>query len=307
MSPRQGLRVCGCLILALACGLSPAAAQLPGKHEAGGRAGGTDAKVKRIVYDVKQGVAKDLAAVLGKLFKSDADVQVLVAPGGNALVLGGPTKAVDEILHLLQKLDRRPRAVAIEVLVAEVFPRKAEAGKPAPPAAELDEREFSGDRSDVLAKLENLKKKGMLGSLQRLFLTTTENQPGSVSNSKSQPYTTGFVSRGGVGSRSISYRNVGTQVKATPSIGHDHRVLLDLDISAARMHIPEDGTVLGTDDGKPVRATEFVTARFEGRLLLSSGQAVAAKGVTTKSRSGHEQTLVIVSARLIEPGAKEAK
>jgi hypothetical protein len=309
MSRAVLIRLCGGVAIVAAFGVYAARAQPPARGAPAGRAPGGEAKVKRLVYDVKLGVAKDLAEVLGKLFKADSDVQVLVAPAGNALVIGAPAKTVDEILQLLRKLDRRPRAVAIEVLIATVSPRKGEDGKLAPPARELNEAEFSGHPEDVLDKLQNLQKKGLIGSLQRLRLTATENHPGTVSNSAARPYTTGIVSRpGGRGARTITYRYVGTLIKATPRVGEDQRILLDLSVTDSRTRVPEDGPVLGADDdGKPVRATEFVNARFDGSLLLRSGQAVAAKGVMTKSRSGQEQTLVIVSARLVEPEAKGGK
>jgi hypothetical protein len=291
--------------VASALGLCSARAQPPARSSP---AGGENA-VKRLVYDVKLGVAKDLADVLGKLFRADAAVQVLVAPAGNTLVIAAPAKTAEEIVQLLGKLDRRPRTVAVEVLIAEVSPGKGEDGKPAPPARALDESDLRGHPDDVFAKLQNLQKKGLLGAVERLQLTATENRPGTVSNSASRPYTTSIVGRaGGRSARAISYRNVGTQVKATPSVGEDQRILLDLSVTASRMRVPQDGQVLGMDDdGKPVRATEFVNAKFDGGLLLRPGQATPAKGVTTKSPSGQTQTLVIVSARLVEAEAKGSK
>ncbi len=309
MSRAMVFRLCGGLAVMAAAGLYAARAQPPAKGEAAGRNPGGQAQVKRLVYDVKLGVARDLADVLGKLFKADSDVQVLVAPAGNALVIAAPAKTADEILKLLGKLDRRPRSVAVEVLVAEIAPRKGEDGKPAPPARPLDESDLRGHPDDVFAKLQNLQKKGLVGSVERLRLTATENRPGLVSNGVSRPYTTGLIGRVGARTaRTISYRNVGTQVRATPRIGEDGRIFLDLSVTATRMRVPEGGQILGMDDdGKPVRATEFVNAQFEGGLLLRPGQATPAKGVTTKSRSGQTQTLVIVSARLVEAEQKGSK
>src|SRR5262245_3663671 len=144
MSRAISIRATGCLLVLTYLWLPAVGGQDPtGKGPAG-------QPVKRVVYDVKHGVAKDLAELLGKLFRNDPAIQVLPAPAGNSLVLSAPQTALDDILPLLQRLDRRPRSVAMEVLIAEVpLPQAGEGGK-----APLDEREFAGNAEAAVAKLQ---------------------------------------------------------------------------------------------------------------------------------------------------------
>jgi hypothetical protein len=307
MSRATVVRLSGCLVLLAGLGLFAVRGQGPGGEAPGKQGKEEGPKPKRVVYEVKRGVAKDLSELLGKVYKGEPGVQVLPAPAGNALVISAPPAVCEEVLQLLGRLDRRPRTVAIEVLVVEVPPRKGKGDKPAPETGSLDEREFRGDAEDVLAKLQNLQKKGLLGELKRFRLTTAENQLGSVRVGGSRPYVTGVMSRMGVVSRSLSYRDMGTDIKVTPQIGDDQRIALDLRLSDSRMRQPADGIVIGMDNGEAIRATEFLTATFEGRITVRSGVAEIAKGVTTRSPSGRGQTLVIVSARLTTAGAKGGK
>jgi len=263
--------------------------------------------VKRVVYDVKHGVAKDLAELLAKLFKNDAAIQVLAAPAGNALVVSAPPAAVDDIVSLLQRLDRRPRSVVMEVLIAEV--RSGAAGKPAQLPKELNEHELTGNSGTVVGKLEALQKKGLLGELKRFTVTASENQTGSVKVLGSKPYTVGIVQTGGGASRrTVMYRDLGTIVKATPQIGDDQRIVLTLHLSDSSMRVPDDAPILGMDEnGIVVRATTFVNAQFDGAITVRSGEAAVAKGVTTQGQAGGKQTLVIVTARVEDPAAKAGK
>jgi type II secretory pathway component GspD/PulD (secretin) len=268
-----------------------------------------ESKSKRIVYAVKHGSAKDLAAVLGKHFKSDVEIQTLPDSPSNLLLINAAPAAFDEVLKLLAQLDRQPQVVSVQVLVAEVAGKKGEGGKPEAADKELDEREFTGSSDEVLAKIEALRKKGLIGGYKQLQLAAVENQRAAVLVGDMKPFVTAVtVTARGTTSRAISYRNVGTSVQVTARVGAGKKVELELDVSDARSHVPEDGIVLGKDEaGQPVRATEFITAKLMAKLSVTSGQALAAKGVKTTSKSGQAQTLVIVTARVVEPDAKPGK
>jgi Flp pilus assembly secretin CpaC len=310
MSRTMCVRLSGCIVLAACFVLSAARGQQPGAKQPAGAPGGAGGpKLKRAVYEVQRATAKDLADLLAKLYKSEAGVQTLAAPAGNAVVITAPAGTLDEVLGLLKRLDRRPRSVAVEVVVAEVTPRKGEKGKPAPAARELDERDLTGNAEDTLAKLQNLQAKGLIGGLKRFRLTTAENRPGSVKERGSKPYVTSVMQAGnGRMTRTINYRDVGTTVDVTPQIGDDQKIVLDLHFTDSRMHVPEDGAVLGNDEnGNPIRATHFINAKFDGNVTVRSGEAAVAQGVTTQSKSGQHQTLVLVIARILGPEGKAGK
>jgi type II secretory pathway component GspD/PulD (secretin) len=294
-------------VAVLAClGATAVPAQDPtGKAPAPGASG---QKIKRVVYDVKHGVARDLADLLGKLFKDDANVQALATPTGNAVALSAPADVVDEVLKLLLRLDRQPRTVAVEVLIAEVQPPKAEGGKAPPPAKELDERELTGSAEDTVAKLQNMQKKGLLRELKRFRLSAAENHTDSVKVGGSKPYVVSIMVRNGVASRAIAYREVGTTVKATPQIGEDGRIVVELSLKDSEMRVPEDAPVLGMDEnGQPVHATVFSNDAFEGKVTVRSGKIAVAQGIGVQAKAGRRQTLILVTARVVEPGAKSGK
>jgi type II secretory pathway component GspD/PulD (secretin) len=289
-----------CTALVLLLGLS---ALLGGGHAQDA----PTAKNKRTFYVVKHGDAKELANVLGKHFKGDAEVQVLPDSPGNCLLISAAPNVFEEVVKLLEQLDKRPQSVAVEVLVAEVAPRKDEDGKPA--RRDLNEKEFAGLSKDVQDKLEAMKKDGRLSNLKRIELTAVENQPAKVQVGESKP-TVAAVTVTGTGrvARSIVYRNTGTQAEVTAKVGAENTVSLDLSIQDSRLHVADDAPVIGKDeDGTPVRVTEVVLSTLKTRLSIPSGQAVAAEGVKTDSKAGPTQILVVVSARVLEPGARGGK
>jgi len=74
-------------------------------------------KVKRAVYFVRHCDATELAVVLARHFKGDADVQAV--PAGNYLLVRAEAGVVDEAAQLLARLDR-PRAVSVELLIVDL-------------------------------------------------------------------------------------------------------------------------------------------------------------------------------------------
>src|SRR5258708_28085622 len=87
----------------------PAPKSQPGKDDDG-------AKNKRLLYLVKHGMAKDLAAVLGEHFKGVAEFQALPESTSNALLISAAPAALDEVVKVLDQLDRQRQTVSIEIL-----------------------------------------------------------------------------------------------------------------------------------------------------------------------------------------------
>jgi hypothetical protein len=259
------------------------------------------AKAKRMAYFVQHGAAKDLAAVLGKHFKGDAEVQVLPESPANCLLISAPASVFDEVVKLLGQLDRPPQTVVVELLVAEL---PSDDAKPDPAAKELDVKDFTGPAADVLAKLDARQRNGQIGTVRRVQWTLVEGRRSTVYIGENKPYVTGLVTTAtGRTSRTVARQLVGTQALATARVLADKQIEIDLNLTDSRM-VPNLSVVLGKDDlGAPVHAAEFVLARFESKLTVPSGRAIAAQGVKTTSKSNKEQTLVIVTARTVDPNA----
>jgi type II secretory pathway component GspD/PulD (secretin) len=260
-----------------------------------------------MAYVVQHGNAKDLAGILTRHFKEDADIQVLPDSPSNCLLIRANPTVFTEVVKLLEQLDRRPQLVAVELLIAEVKAKKGKDGKTE--GKELDAKEFTGKAQDVRDKLEALKKNGQVDRLKRIQLTAATEQPASLALGETVPTIMSITRTAtGLGVKSITYWNTGTNAKITVRAAAENGITLELDLSDASVRIPEDGIELGKDEtGGIIRAPEVVLATLKSKLTVSADQAVAAEGVKTESKSGETQTLIVVSARLLEPAAKGNK
>ncbi|HZY84027.1 MAG TPA: secretin N-terminal domain-containing protein [Gemmataceae bacterium] len=259
-------------------------------------------KSKRIAYVVKYGSAKDLAKVLGEHLKGAADVETLPEASANVLLIRATPAAFGEVVKLLEVLDRRPRMVAVEVWVAEVLP----ADKKDEP---LDTKALTGPADDVRAKVEQLRDKGRIGELKRLEMTTAENQPAHAFLGENKPLVLGMnvTARGRI-SRNLSYRAFGVDARLTPHVGPDNVVTLEFRLTSSRPHVGADSPLIGEDENKaPVRMTEIVQTAGDGKVSVPSGRAVVVQGVKTTGKGGPHQTLVIVTARVLDGTERQKK
>jgi len=118
-------------------------------------------KARRMLYSVKHQDAKELAAVLGKHFKDDAEIQALAGSPSNCLLVRSEPKVLEEVAKVLAEVDRRARLVSVEVIIAEL-PPKAGADEKV-----LDEKEFTGSAREVLDRVESHRKKGLFTGVKR--------------------------------------------------------------------------------------------------------------------------------------------
>jgi hypothetical protein len=266
MSPR--LLVCALLGLAI---LSTAAQSRPG------------AESKRGAYVVKYAAAKDVAGILAKHFKGAAEIQIGPEGTSNCLLINATPAVFDEVMKTLEKLDRRPHSVAVEVFVVALPLKRADDKRP-------DEKEFSGPIDDVVKRLEAMMKKRQVLGYKRFQLTTLENQPGMLMANELKPFPMGPMIR--------SYRNVGTQVRVTPQLVADGSVTLDLKLSSAR----------GRESEAAADTTEFILTSLAGKISVASGKVVLAKDAKVISKEGEGETLILVGARTVKPedSAKKA-
>jgi hypothetical protein len=190
------------------------------------------------------------------------------------------------------------------MLIVEIPPKKDKDGKPVDPDKEPDESEFKGTLDDVLAKLKDLRKEGRASELTHLQFTTAENQEATGRVGATKPFVMGMTrTGGGITTRSLTYRDVGTQAQVKARIAPEKTVALELRLEDVR--VPDDGVAIGTDENnKPVYAPEFVHSSFNDKVSVPAGQAVLVKGVKTTAKSGQVRTLVFVAARVVEPAGK---
>ena len=321
---------------------------------------------RRGVYPVQSGLARDLALTLARQFQGNAEIQS-GPETTNCLLISAPAPVYEEILKVLEQIDRKPHTVNIEVLFGEISQKKRADGKPEP--SELKERDLAGPLAEVQEKLQALEKKGVVVGLKRIRLTAMENQKTQAEIRESKPMVVGATISGGGGFgipaggrgtgggrggipgggpvsegvgagrgggfvpggfgrgpgggpglegvggafaggrgsgmvlRNIIYRDTGTTVRVTPSVAPGHVVLLKLEIQDARLHVPEDGIEFASPPNAvtpPDRAAEIINLSVLGTFRVNSGQAQVIQGIKTNSSSGKKQSLVIVTASVVD-------
>jgi hypothetical protein len=262
----------------------------PGSRPAAKRP--ADVKVERLVYAVRGGSAKDLANALSAAFGNDASFQVFPNAASNSLVLSGPEPALEEAVKILREIDRPARTLHVEVLLLEPKPDAGDGDK------DLDHAGLTGPLAEVTAKIRDLQRRGVLTGVKRVELTALDRQQSQVKVVENRPYVVGVTgSRDGLSTRSITYRESGTSVGVLPEVGADGTATLQLRVDESRAQTPEGSPSLGPDEkGDAVKATNFVTATFEGPVRVRLGHAVLAQGMRSTARTQQGQMLILVAA-----------
>jgi hypothetical protein len=99
---------------------------------------------------------------------------------------------------------------------------------------------------------------------------------------------------------SITYRNLGLNVKVTPRMSGEGVLTLDLETEESRAVTPEDGPIIGLDEKEqPIRAATFPSDTVNGRFIVPNDQMVLAKSFKTTSKAGESRTLVLVTATVL--------
>jgi hypothetical protein len=249
----------------------------------------------RAVYLPKHLNAKSLAEALSKQFKGDAEITSLTDSGANAVLLSAPKLTTDSILSILDKLDRKPRLVEVQVALFEVRVKADEAkGK----LTEADLKDLSGSSTRVFEKLAAFQKAGKISSLRKVELTAAENQKSQQQSGADKAMATtggggGFNAPNPRATTSISYRSVGWTVTATPQISEDGTITIELSMMDSQVLTPDDGVVV---NGAVV--PETTTTQLQSKINLASGTATLAQGVQSESKSQVVQTYVVVGTRI---------
>jgi type II secretory pathway component GspD/PulD (secretin) len=235
---------------------------------------------KRGAYVVKYAAAKDLAGLLAKHFKGAAEIQTGPEGTSNCLLVNAPPVVFDEVMKTLEKLDRRPHSVAVEIFVVELPRHKIDDKDNRP-----EEKDFSGSIDELPRSLEAMMKNGHVASFRRIQFSTLEGQVGTLTQTERKPFATSATT--------TTYLDVGTRIKVTPQVTADESVTRDLNVQDSRDR--DSG-----DHGKP----EFIMTSLTGKISVASGRAALAKDAKVVSKEGQGETLIVVGARVADPEAK---
>jgi hypothetical protein len=289
----MALTLLGCL-LALHSGVAQDVK--PDKGQPPGPADDTTPPQRRTVHPLRHADPNAVAQVIARHFKG----QVEVSPLDNGLFLSASPTVTDEVTRLLEQIDRKPRSVRVEVILADVTLRKGPDGKD----AEVD---LTGD---VAGKLEAMAKTGQ-ATVQRVKLAAVEGQPVTSTTGGNRPVVTaaaiaggpggGFGGKGGgaVMQRSVSYHSVGTTVKLTARVGAEGVVAVDLNVQESKVRPPEAG--------EEAAAPSMDNTTLATHVNVPAGRAVVAQSVRSDGKTGTTLSLVLVVAQAVDDGATMSK
>lgn len=257
-------------------------------------------KSQRAYFALRHANVKEVANALAKHFKGEAELEPVTGIEGGVLLVRGNAATLDEMKKLVAILDRVPRLVSVELTLVELAAKAGESAK------DLEEKAFAGSAKEVEERLETLKKNGRLVGMKRFQFSTAEGTPTTLMTGGARSFVTGMsggfggrAAKGGIieSTRSISYRDVGTQVKVTARVPDGKTVQLEIDLSDSSARTPEDGVAIGKDEnGAPVRAPEFINNMLKSKLSITPGKTVLVKDAQTTTKSGQNRMLIFATA-----------
>jgi hypothetical protein len=257
---------------------------------------------ERLTYVLKYIHAKDMVSVLAKHFKGAAEIQAVPESPVNVLLISGSPAALKEIAALLPKLDRKPREIAIDVWVGMVV---AEPGAPKQKEGEaaLDVRDFAGPRAKIMAKLDNLQTNLRLKEWKHFQGTATENQVYKVISTENRSIVSNVMTTAtGLTTKSLIRQNVGVAGQLTVFAAPDNDLLIDFDLEHTRVL---DGKIMAQDaQGLPIHEAIISRVAFKSKVSLRSGQALAPEALKESRNNGDTQSLLILTATVVEPGTE---
>jgi type II secretory pathway component GspD/PulD (secretin) len=142
--------------------------------------------------------------------------------------------------------------------------------------------QLTGPAAEVAARIRQLEAKGQIVVLDRIRITTMENQATMVQSGRTVNIASGqqsFGGRGGPGQMSYQQQQVGTLVSATATVNGD-AVLLELQVE--KSHLPPAVAAVKGEPAPPPTGPETltcqVTARIENAQIRERGPAGRRRG-----------------------------
>jgi len=241
-----------------------------------------------MMYMVKNTPATDLATVLEKFLADARNVEVVVEPQSNVLLMRAPKDAMDRIKSILEGLDRPPSMIAVEawLVVGDADATTA-----------ID---LSAKADDPLKQLKVLQSKGQVTLINHLRLSTLDNQPCFVQVGERTPTVRSISSAAsqrsrtsGSTARSYSYDSIGTLVKVTPRVTGDRTIAMEVQIEKSRLDQKKES------EDSPMPPT-IVTSTFESTVRVADGGATLLSGSTANENGNEAVSFVIIRATILD-------
>ena len=260
--------------------------EVPDKEEADAAA------METIVYPARRAEVADLAKALGEVFEESA-LRIESQEGGR-LVMRVRAAERDEVLRLLDRLDRPARAIFVQVVLLK-------AGAKGPTDEDL--ASLSGPAEVVFQNITAMETSGRGFAARKLELTVEEAVPTTLHVGERVSMVTG-ESRTSTGITSqVASRNVGTLILLTAGAAGDDAIKMQLKFGSSSIHAEE------REEGESPASPQFhtiATISHEAAVQLSSGHARLVGGMMDDSAGKGRQAWLVVAARLLLPGEKRS-
>lgn len=244
--------------------------------------------VQTIVYPVRSAAANSLVEPLTHFYPQ---AYITAQPEGNVVLIRVEADSRDEIIRVLEQLDRPKRSVVVHVYLLKSH------GAPLSPD---ETSELSGTSDEVMKRIAAMRKADQLSIANRIEMTTLEDNPAIVQTGGDQRVLTGTTVSGSRG-RTNSYTQLqtGTMFKVQARVTPDNEIVMAVDFEKSEL-IP----VANANDDDPSGRPSVSRLTHQSTVQLANGDALLAGTMVGKPDATSGHSYLVVTARLRGTAAK---
>jgi type II secretory pathway component GspD/PulD (secretin) len=201
---------------------------------------------------------------------------------------------------LVQKLDRAPAMIRLEVTIGDVPTAKL-------PAAEAGAKKDATPIRASFVGVEEAQKN--MEVLFRGQLTALDNQAAYLQAGRREPTISAINTTATGQINSVTVQNLGTLLRFTPRVNADRVVTMQLDINDSRLAPAEEGVpIYSSNKGEVVRAPVSENLMVQATVKVADGQTVLLCDMSRQAKNG-KQRVMLVTVHVLPSGdqAKPAK
>lgn len=232
---------------------------------------------RMLVYRASHVPATDLAESVRAMLTKDTSVKVVATPISNALALRGDSQSIDQLLTVLEQLDRRQEMIRLHLFLMSI-----------PDSSKIAATTFHGPLDKIAKEIKSLSEKNKLEVVTEVQLVSLDRQPAFVKIGEKKPAVTGEIVTRGQSMPRYTKEDVGTIVGFTSNVGSDGGISLELNW--------EKSDVVHNSDGKtPPSITESTT---QSTLVLEDRQAQTVHLFHDSAHSGNR--ILVVGVEILK-------
>jgi type II secretory pathway component GspD/PulD (secretin) len=244
--------------------------------------------IRRINHTPVDELVRTLEPILRGLRDDDESQALILVPDriGNNLLLRGDALAVKQITAMIEELDRKPRTVLVEVVIASATCEK----KPGRIA-------IRGDGTTTAEEmLEALGQQGEMQVLARAQLSAINIQPAYIQVGRQEPRVTGVMQSARGQARQVQMEDVGFTFGLTPRIHPDGTVSMEADVEQSGFGPAESSVELDADGAQ---AASVETLSVQTTVCAKSGQTVVLGGLTEQNGKRWTKLIALLTPHVL--------